>query len=139
MHWLMMPVGFTRQYFMDVMMRYSISQLQAFPRWVANEEGVARNINDLREEGTGKLVELTIGYKDCEWAFSCAEGDYLGHASASTESQRPHYHFQMRYKRQAFVRYDDFHIPLHDSDILTMEATRAAPDSLNNVLQAVKE
>ena len=127
-HWLMMPVGFTKQHFMDVMTRFSIFQLQAFLRWVANEEGVARNINDLRDEGTGKLIELTIRYKDCEWAFSCAEGDYLGHASASIESQRPHYHFQMRYKRQAFVRYNDFHIPLRDSDIHTVEAARAAPD-----------
>ena len=127
-HWLMMPVGFTKQHFMDVMTRFSIFQLQAFLRWVANEEGVARNINDLRDEGTGKLIELTIRYKDCEWGFSCAEGDYLGHVSASTESQRPHYHFQMRYKRQAFVRYNDFHIPLCDSDIHTIETTRAAPD-----------
>jgi hypothetical protein len=73
------------------------------------------------------VVELTIRDKDCEWAFSCSEGDYRGHESVSEESRRPHYHFQMRYKKQAFIRYNDFHVPLWDSDISTIEAKRAAP------------
>lgn len=128
LHWLLVPAGFTKWHLVDVTSRFSMFRLQAFLRWVANEEAVARNINDLSEEGTGKLVELTIRYGDYDWAFSCGEGDYLGHENGSDDSRRPHYHFQMRYKKAAFIRYNDFHIPLHDSDIRTIEATRAAPD-----------
>ena len=126
-HWLLRPAGFTKHDFPPVAERYGLFHLQNFLRWVANEDGVARNINDLSDEGTGKLVELTIRHGDCEWAFACGEGDYMGHESESEDSRRPHYHFQMRYKRQAFIRYNDFHIPLSDFDIRTIEMARAAP------------
>jgi hypothetical protein len=86
-------------------------QASSFLRWVANEEALARNIIDLRDEGTGKLVELTIRYRQLEWSFSCGESDYLGHSSASEDSRRPHYHLQMRVNRGAFIRYNDFHPP----------------------------
>jgi hypothetical protein len=42
---------------------HSWAALESYLRWVANEEAIAKNINDLAAEGTGKLVELTIMYK----------------------------------------------------------------------------
>jgi len=75
-----------------------------------------------------KLVELTTKYKDLEWAISCGKGDYDGHGSDSKDSKKPHYHFQMRVDKKPYIDYADFHIPLHHSDIVTMEAERLAPD-----------
>ncbi len=127
LHWLLKPVGFTKHHFMAVTARYGVFQLQSYLRWVANEETFARNINDLADEGTGKLIELTITWRDCEWGFSCSEGDYRGHDGGKDGSDRPHYHFQMRHKKQAFIRYNDFHIPLRDRDVHSIEAMRALP------------
>ena len=99
-HWLLVPLGFTKSRFMDVADKFDLFQIQIFLRWVANEDAFARNINDFSDEGTGKLIELTIRTRDWEWAFSCGEGDFIGHKSESEASQRPHYHFQMRYKKK---------------------------------------
>ena len=127
LHWLLVPVGFTKRHFLDVAQEYSLFQIQLFLRRVANEEAFAKNINDLADEGTGKLVEVTIRWNEYEWGISCSNGDFQGHESASPDSRLPHYHFQMRRKKQAFIRYNDFHIPLHRSDIQTLEAVRSEP------------
>ncbi len=129
-HWLLRPAGFTKWHFMDVARRYGYWQIQGFLRWVANEEAFAKNINDLSEEGTGKLIELTIKYKTFEWSFSCAESDYLGHATGVEESQRPHYHFQMRVNKQAFIKFNNFHAPFARQDLLQIEAQRLAPETV---------
>ena len=84
--------------------------------------------NDLADEGAGKLIELTIKYKTFEWSFSCAESDYLGHATGVEESRRPHYHFQMRVNKQAFIRFNDFHVPFSEQDLLQIESQRLAPE-----------
>lgn len=65
-----------------------------------------------------------------EWAFSCSENDYKGHQTDSPDSQRPHYHFQMRVNRAAFIRYNDFHVPFSDTDIIEIEAEKAAPEAV---------
>ena len=127
-HWLLRPTGFTKWHFMDVARRYGYWQIQGFLRWVANEEAFARNINDLSDEGTRKLIELTIKYKTFEWSFSCAESDYIGHATGVDESRRPHYHFQMRVNKQAFIRFNDFHVPFSERDLLQIESQRLAPE-----------
>src|SRR3981081_501576 len=77
-------------------------------RRVANQEAFAKNISDMASEGAGKLVELTAKYKDFEWAISCAKSDYDGHGNTE-ESQRPHYHFQMRIDGTRFIDYSDYH------------------------------
>jgi hypothetical protein len=121
----------TKWQFIDVARKYRFFQIQSYLRWVANEGAVGKNINDLRDEGTGKLIELTISYKDYDWAFSCGESDYSGHADADSEEARaPHYHFQMRVNKAAFIRYNDFHAPFHDMDIIELEAMQAAPDAI---------
>lgn len=129
-HWLLRPKGFKKKDIEAVAKKFGYFQIQSFLRWVANQEGFARHINDLVEEGTGtKMFEVTIRYKHLEWSFSCAESDYLGHAK-SQSAKHPHYHFQMRDSQRPFIDYNDFHLPLSKMDIINIEATRARPDMI---------
>jgi hypothetical protein len=126
-HWLLKPKGFKKNDLPALTVHYGFYQIQAFLRWIANHEAFARNINDFAEEGTGnKLFEVTIKYKNLEWAFSCAESDYQGHAS-SQHAKHPHYHFQMRIDRKPFINYNDFHVPFSNRDVINIEAMRAQP------------
>jgi hypothetical protein len=125
LHWLLKPEGFEKDDFPRIVERFSLAQLELFMRRVASQAAFAKNINDMASEGTGKLVELTAKYKDLEWAISCAKSDYDGHGNTE-ESLRPHYHFQMRIDGKRFIDYSDYHLSLHHSDILTMEAMRLA-------------
>lgn len=126
-HWLLKPKGFKKKAFPEIAKRYGYFQIQSFLRWVANRDGFARNINDLPEEGTaGKLFEVTIKYKNLEWAFSCTESDYEGHAK-SQHARHQHYHFQMRIDRRPFIDYNDFHVPFTEMDVINIEAMRALP------------
>lgn len=129
-HWLLVPLGFTKRHFMELARCYGLFQMQWYLRWVANEDVFAQNINDLSDEGAGKLIEITIRSKDFEWAFSCGEGDYHGHLGAAGDAACPHYHFQMRRKKHAFIRYNDFHIPLSPFDMRAIEDIRANPNFL---------
>jgi hypothetical protein len=128
LHWLLKPDGFDKSDLLRVTEQFSMGQVELYIRRAANQESFAKNINDMADEGTGKLVELTAKYKNLEWAISCGQGDYDGHQTASEDSKRPHYHFQMRIDGKRFIDYNDFHIPLHCRDILTMEAVKAAPE-----------
>jgi hypothetical protein len=126
-HWLLKPKGFEKNDLLAVTKVYGYYQIQSFLRWVANQNGFGRNINELPDEGTqSKLFEVTIKHKTIEWAFSCAESDYQGHAT-SPHHNYPHYHFQMRIDRRSFINYSDFHIPFSDNDILLIEAMRGNP------------
>lgn len=126
-HWLLNPTGFRKKkHFELVTSKYGFHQLQSFLRWLANEDGGPKNINDLPEEGSGKLRELTIRYKDLEWAFSCTQNDFHGHGSGS--HQLPHYHFQVRKGTSMIIRYNDFHVPFSDVDILEISAEMSQPD-----------
>jgi hypothetical protein len=94
-HWLLNPQGFRKKkHFPMVTEKYGFHQLQGFLRWLAKEDHFLGNINDIPDEGTGKLREVTIRYKDFEWSFSSTLNDFNGHGSGSHQS--PHYHFQMR-------------------------------------------
>jgi hypothetical protein len=126
-HWLLKPKGFKKNDLPAVAERYGFYQIQSFLRWVANQDGFAKNINDLPEEGTRtKLFEVTIKYKNLEWAFSCAESDYQGH-STSQHAKHQHYHFQMRIDFRPFINYSDFHVPFSEMDVINIEAMRANP------------
>lgn len=129
-HWLLKPKGFKKNDLPAVAEVYGFYQIQAFLRWIANTEAFAKNINDLPEEGSGnKLFEVTIRWKNLEWAFSCAESDYQGHAT-SQHSKHPHYHFQMRLDNRPLINYSDFHLPFSEMDIINIEAMRAGPSHL---------
>lgn len=124
LHWLLLPRGFRKKDFLSVTKKYGFFQIQAYLRWVANEDGFALNINDMSEEGSGKLFETTIRYKNFEWSFSCSETDYIG----TRASQQPHYHFQMRIDNRSFIDYGNFHIPFNEYEITIIEAKRTLPD-----------
>src|SRR5437764_562844 len=70
-HWLLKPEGFSKSDFPAVSKAYGLHEVQNFLRWVASEEKIAANINDMPEEGSGKLIETSIRYRDLDWAFSC--------------------------------------------------------------------
>ena len=126
-HWLLKPKGFKKNDLLAIAHRYGFFQIQSFLRWVANQDSFARNINDLPDEGSGsKLFEVTIKYKNLEWAFSCAESDYQGHAT-SQHAKHQHYHFQMRIDQRPFINYSDFHVPFSEMDVINIEAMRALP------------
>lgn len=131
-HWLLRPRGFTKWHFPLITAEYGFFQIQAYLRWVANEGALAQNINDLAVEGSGKFIELTIKYKEFEWALSCGDGDYVGHKESASDARRPHYHFQMRVNRAAFIKYNDFHVPLSRMDVVNLEAIRTAPDRIKS-------
>ena len=129
-HWLLKPKGFKKNDLPEIAEKYGFFQIQSFLRWVANQEAFARNINDLKEEGTGnKLFEVTIKWRNIEWAFACTESDYQGHAT-SQHSKHQHYHFQMRLDNRPFINYSDFHIPFSEMDVINIEAMRAHPDGM---------
>lgn len=126
-HWLLKPKGFKKNHLPEIAERFGFFQIQTYLRWVANTQGFAKHINDLAEEGSGtKLIELTIRYRDLEWAFSCAESDYLGHQT-SQHAKHPHYHIQMRIDQRPFINYSDFHVRFMEGDILSIEAKRRLP------------
>jgi hypothetical protein len=126
-HWLLKPDGFGKEHFNLLAEKYSVTKLEHYARWVANEEAFAKNINDLADEGSGKLVELTAKYKNLQWSFSCGASDLSGHEGAAEHSQRPHWHFQMYVNDQPFIRYNDFHAPLSEEDVGLLEHMRKNP------------
>lgn len=128
LHWFLKPKGFKKNDIPAIAERFSLFQTQTYLRWVANTEAIAKHINDLPEEGTGtKLVELTIRFRNLEWSFSCAETDYQGHQT-SQHAKHPHYHLQMRLDQRPFANFSDFHLPLHEGDILSLETKRRLPE-----------
>jgi hypothetical protein len=126
-HWLLKPDGVRKEHIEQIAEQFSWGILENYLRWVANEEAFAKNINDLADEGTGKLVELTIKYKNLEWSFSCGATDLAGHEGGGEHSKWPHWHFQMYVDGKPFVRYSDFHLPLSEADVGLLEFMRANP------------
>lgn len=133
-HWLLKPDGVRKEHIEQVATRFSWAILENYLRWVANEEAFAKNINDLADEGSGKLLELTIKYKNLQWSFSCSKGDLAGHDGGGERSKRPHWHFQMYVDGQPFVRYNDFHLPLSEADAGFLELMRADPGKVQRRL-----
>jgi hypothetical protein len=88
-HWLLKPDGFGKGHFEFLAQKHSLIVLENYLRWVANEEAFAQNINDLADEGTGKIVELTIKYKNLAWSFSCGANDLSGHEGGGALSKQP--------------------------------------------------
>jgi hypothetical protein len=134
LHWLLKPEGFGKKHFERLAKHHSWAALESYLRWVANEEAIAKNINDLAAEGTGKLVELTIMYKNLEWSFSCGANDLSGHEGGGEHSKRPHYHFQMSVDGKPFIRYNDFHLPLSEADVGVLEYMRQNPGKVRRLL-----
>jgi hypothetical protein len=125
-HWLLKPKGFKNKDIELIAEQYGFFQIQSLLRWYANEDVFGKNINDLQNEGTGKLFEVTIKHKHIEWSFSCSESDYQGHATRK-KGNLPHYHFQMRIDKRPFINFNKNHMPFSDMDIINIEAMKAEP------------
>jgi len=117
-HWLLGPFGpneFKKnKHFHLVYERFAFHQMDAYFRWLANYEKPMTNINDL-DEGSDKIIEHTILYKNIEWSFSCSKGDFQGHKD-SFSGKYPHYHFQMRVDNLPVISFSEFHVPFLDYD-----------------------
>lgn len=132
-HWLLRPDGFKKKHFPEITKKYGAMQMQAWLRWVATTEAIARNIVDTGgENGNDKLLEVTIKYQRFTWSFSCRESDFMGHKMARV-GNAPHYHFQMRIDDRPFINYNDFHPPLHRHDIVGLEMLRNSKGVVKSV------
>ena len=106
--------------------------MQSYLRWVANQEGFAKNINDMQDDAAdNRISEATIRYRHLEWSFSCSESDYLGHPSTQ-HSRHQHFHFQMRVGGRQFINYSDFHVPFAEEDIIKIESIRTFPEAFTH-------
>lgn len=104
-----------KKHFKSITNAFSLFQIQCYLRWVANHATPFQNINDFKDEiKNPQNFEVTIRYKDLMWSFSCSNGDLAGHGGDKTNF--PHYHFQMKIGSNVFIKYNEFHIPLTDSD-----------------------
>ncbi|MEE4417487.1 hypothetical protein, partial [Klebsiella pneumoniae] len=121
---------FGKEHFALITKQHGLLKIEHYLRWVANEEAFAKNINDLTDEGSGKLVELTIKYNNLQWSFSCSETDLSGHEGGGEQSKQPHWHFQMYVDDLPFIRYNDFHAPLTSQDIGVLEYARTKSGKL---------
>lgn len=130
-HWLLKPSGFKKHDLLEISKRFGFFQIQSYLRWVANQEAFAKNINDLPDEGSGKLIETTIRYRNIEWSFSCTESDYHGHPT-SQHAKHPHYHFQMQINKLQFINFSDYHVPFSEFDVVQMEAMRTLPSKIKH-------
>jgi len=128
LHWLLRPKGFKKKHFHALGLAFGFFRMQSYLRWVANQEGFAKNINDMQDEpADAQIAEVTICYRHFEWSFSCKESDYQGHASTQ-HSRHSHFHFQMRVGGKQFINYSDFHVPFTEEDIIKIESIRAFPE-----------
>jgi hypothetical protein len=109
-HWLLNPIGIKKKLFRHLFERWGYHQLETYLRWIANTKIMGVNINDLEcEKSPSKVIEQTIRYEEIEWSFSCGKNDMEGHAHKH-EGKKPHYHFEMRYKGNVIIRFNDYHI-----------------------------
>lgn len=115
-HWLLRPKRFKKKHLKLLFYTFGYFQMEAYARWVANQEFPIKNINDFQlEKNEKKIFETTIKFKHLEWSFSCSPSDLEGHKN-SLAGNFPHFHFQMRIEERSFIDYSDFHIPFTDED-----------------------
>lgn len=132
LHWLLKPKGFKKKDFKAIYEKYGFHQIQSFLRWLANQDSPFTNINDLEDEQSpNKLFEITIRYKNYEWAFSCAPNDYEGHQT-SQHAKHPHYHFQLKHNGHPIIKFNDFHVPFSKMDLINMEARNHLPHKIKH-------
>ena len=126
-HWFLRPDGATKNDIKQAAAKFGFFRVQSYLRWLANEESFAKNINDLVDEGTGKLIEVTIKYKEFEWSFSVTNSDFIGHTTTQN-ANHSHYHLQMKIGGRLFIQYRDFHIPFSRMDIINLVAKEKLPE-----------
>jgi hypothetical protein len=117
LHWLLRRCKFKKKHFKSLYEKYDYYELSAFLHWVSAKEKGSKNINNLKEEmSERKKFEITIKWKNIEWTLDCSHNDFIGHGGSQTDF--PHWHFQMRIDGKQFINFNDFHIPLSKDDQL---------------------
>ncbi|ALQ51850.1 hypothetical protein [Nitrosomonas ureae] len=126
-HWILRQCKFKKNDFPLLFPRFGYTQIAAFTRWCANQEKLLGAINDLTsQKAERKIFEYTVKWKNIEWTFDCAKNDYTGHNGTQTDF--PHYHFQMRIDGKPFINFSDFHIPLSEEDLFHIDLSMSMPD-----------
>lgn len=120
-HWLLLPKGFKKKHFLIITKKSGLINVHRYLRWVANQDGYAKNINDINQGN--HLIKETIRWRNIEWSLSCSNSDLEGHGK-----RNGHYHMQIRKDGRLFVKFNESHIDLKYEDIALLEAIRH-PDS----------
>lgn len=129
-HWLLRRGKFKKKDFSRLFRRFGYTQMGALARWVANQERLFGNINDI-EEGRDprKIFQYTVRWRNVEWTFDCSRSDYEGHPGRQTDF--PHFHLQMRLNDRPFIYFGDFHIPFTEEDLFRLDLSLHAPEYVN--------
>lgn len=129
-HWFLKPGGLRKKNFKKYLKKpIGLFRLDSYFKWMANLDAPIRNVNDLTDVNSSKIIEYTARYKDIEWSVSLSKSDRDGHTNAKYGSF-PHFHLQMRVKDKIFIKFNDFHVPLTNEDLWTLEALETAPEKI---------
>jgi len=130
-HWFLRPHGIKKKHFQKYLSTpIGFFRLDSYLRWIANLESPFKNINDLKSEmNTAKVIEYTIRYKKIDWSVSIGKTDRQGHPDTKN-AKFPHFHIQMKFDNNVFIKFNDFHIPFSDEDIFTLRTMEEAPDKV---------
>lgn len=128
-HWFTMPIGIKKKDFEDYLSEpIDFFRLESYFRWMASMEYPLKNINDLSDEvSESKIKEVTIKFKNIEWALNYGKTDLSGHEN-SKNANFPHFHLQVQVDNKPFIRFNDFHIPFSDADLFNIEVMKKASD-----------
>lgn len=128
LHWLLRPNGLKKKMMPSFFERFNYFRLSCYIRWVASLGGIAKNINDIRQEHPGEnIIDFTAKHKHIAWSIHCSKSDFEGHAG-SKYGKMPHYHMQIMLSGRPFIDYGDFHIEFHESDLYDFELIFNNPD-----------
>jgi len=131
-HWFLRPTGIKKKDFNDYLSEpIGHFKLESYFRWMATLDKFLKNINDIKSEmSNSKLKEVTIKYKNIEWALNYGKSDLEGH-EGSQNANFPHFHLQMLIDGQPFIRFNDFHIPFSKSDLFDIRLMKEANDLID--------
>lgn len=122
-HWLINPKVKKKQLEKVLMAGRGLLHLYGYLTWVANSEKPFVNIDDTTDGlDLNKIFETTIKYKEFEWSFSLAHSDLAGHKGTRTDF--PHFHFQMKKNGYTIIKFNDYHIPFSNNDLIQFEMHR---------------
>jgi hypothetical protein len=131
-HWFLKPNGIKKKDFKDYLKEpLGFFRLESYFRWMATLDKFLKNINDLSGDiSYSKIREVTIKYKNLEWALNFGQTDLEGHIG-SKNADFPHFHLQMLVDGQPFIRFNDFHIPFSDADLFDLRLMEEANDLID--------
>lgn len=127
-HWFLKPSGIKKKDFKYYLQEpIGFFRLESYFRWMATLDKFLKNINDLSEEiSDSKIREVTIKYKNIEWALNFGKTDLEGHSGKNSDF--PHFHIQMLVDGLPFIGFNDFHIPFSDADLFNIKLMFEASD-----------